>query len=245
MQALNELAALRVEDDDLRASIEYTKGVTLAVSSGLFIGASFIIKKKGLLAAGESGLRAAAGGFSYLREPLWWLGMVTMIGGECANFAAYAYAPAIVVTPLGATTIVSSAIFANCFLGETLHACGAVGCALCVLGSIVLVSFAPEEAQLQSVEEIWVRRAHPSPSRPLALLSRALLRVGSAWRRSRSSSRTRRRWCSSPCGSCSGSPRATARDRCWCTSPYARWSAPSRWSQSRPAASPPPHRCPP
>ena len=169
MQALNELAALRVEDDDLRASIEYTKGVTLAVSSGLFIGASFIIKKKGLLAAGESGLRAAAGGFSYLREPLWWLGMVTMIGGECANFAAYAYAPAIVVTPLGATTIVSSAIFANCFLGETLHACGAVGCALCVLGSIVLVSFAPEEAQLQSVEEIWVRRAHPSPSRPLAL----------------------------------------------------------------------------
>ena len=58
MQALNELA-LRVEDDDLRASIEYTKGVTLAVSSGLFIGASFIIKKKGLLAAGESGLRAA------------------------------------------------------------------------------------------------------------------------------------------------------------------------------------------
>jgi len=161
MQALTELAALRVEDDDLRASIEYTKGVTLAVSSGLFIGASFIIKKKGLLAAGESGLRAAAGGFSYLREPLWWLGMVTMIGGECANFAAYAYAPAIVVTPLGATTIVSSAIFANCFLGETLHACGAVGCALCVLGSIVLVSFAPEEAQLQSVEEIWRLATQP------------------------------------------------------------------------------------
>ena len=162
MQALNELQLLRVEDDELRASIEYTKGVTLAVSSGLFIGASFIIKKKGLLAAGQSGLRAAAGGFSYLREPLWWLGMVTMIGGECANFAAYAYAPAIVVTPLGATTIVSSAIFANCFLGETLHACGAVGCALCVLGSIILVSFAPEEAQLQSVEEIWVRCANPN-----------------------------------------------------------------------------------
>ena len=51
--------------------------------------------------------------------------MCTMIGGECANFAAYAYAPAIVVTPLGATTIVASAIFANCFLGETLHTCDA------------------------------------------------------------------------------------------------------------------------
>ena len=84
--------------------------------------------------------------------------MCTMIGGECANFAAYAYAPAIVVTPLGATTIVASAIFANCFLGETLHTCGALGCALCVLGSVILVSFAPEETQLQSVEEIWVRQ---------------------------------------------------------------------------------------
>ncbi len=31
------------------------KGVTLALSSGLFIGASFIIKKKGLQAAGTSG----------------------------------------------------------------------------------------------------------------------------------------------------------------------------------------------
>ena len=142
----------------INPSQEHAKGVTLAVSSGLFIGASFIIKKKGLLAAGQTGLRAAAGGFSYLSEPLWWLGMCTMIGGECANFAAYAYAPAIVVTPLGATTIVASAIFANCFLGETLHTCGALGCALCVLGSVILVSFAPEETQLQSVEEIWVRQ---------------------------------------------------------------------------------------
>ena len=237
MQALTELAALRVEDDDLRASIEYTKGVTLAVSSGLFIGASFIIKKKGLLAAGESGLRAAAGGFSYLREPLWWLGMVTMIGGECANFAAYAYAPAIVVTPLGATTIVSSAIFANCFLGETLHACGAVGCALCVLGSIILVSFAPEEAQLQSVEEIWVRRAQPSQSRPLALLSRALLRVGSGWRRSRSSSCMPRAWSPWRCSSSIATRHATAARTCSCMCSSARSSAASRLSLARRSAS--------
>jgi hypothetical protein len=34
------------------------KGVVLAVSSSAFIGASFIIKKKGLKRAGSSGLRA-------------------------------------------------------------------------------------------------------------------------------------------------------------------------------------------
>jgi hypothetical protein len=34
------------------------KGVALAVSSSFFIGASFIIKKKGLKHAGASGVRA-------------------------------------------------------------------------------------------------------------------------------------------------------------------------------------------
>lgn len=49
---------------------------------------------------------AGAGGFSYLREPLWWAGMISMVVGEVANFAAYAFAPAILVTPLGALSII-------------------------------------------------------------------------------------------------------------------------------------------
>ena len=39
-------------------------------------------------------------------QPLWWAGMLTMIVGEGANFAAYAFAPAILVTPLGALSII-------------------------------------------------------------------------------------------------------------------------------------------
>lgn len=49
---------------------------------------------------------AGSGGFSYLLEPLWWTGMITMVLGEVANFAAYAFAPAILVTPLGALSII-------------------------------------------------------------------------------------------------------------------------------------------
>ena len=49
---------------------------------------------------------AGVGGYSYLAEPLWWAGMVTMVVGEIANFAAYAFAPAILVTPLGALSII-------------------------------------------------------------------------------------------------------------------------------------------
>jgi hypothetical protein len=49
---------------------------------------------------------AGSGGFSYLLEPLWWVGLVAMALGEVANFAAYAFAPAILVTPLGALSII-------------------------------------------------------------------------------------------------------------------------------------------
>lgn len=77
----------------------------LAASSSIFIGASFIIKKKGLRRAGSKGLRAGSGGYSYLKEPLWWAGLLAMVLGEAANFAAYAFAPAIIVTPLGALSI--------------------------------------------------------------------------------------------------------------------------------------------
>uniref|UniRef100_A0A452Z5W3 Probable magnesium transporter n=1 Tax=Aegilops tauschii subsp. strangulata TaxID=200361 RepID=A0A452Z5W3_AEGTS len=92
-------------------SADNIKGLLLAVSSSLFIGASFIVKKKGLKKAGASGVRAGVGGYSYLLEPLWWIGLITMVVGEIANFAAYAFAPAILVTPLGALSIIISCTY--------------------------------------------------------------------------------------------------------------------------------------
>jgi hypothetical protein len=137
------------------------KGLGLALFSGLLIGSSFIIKKKGLQVAAMSGLRAGDGGYSYLYEPLWWSGMVTMIVGELANFAAYAYAPAILVTPLGAGSIIVTAVLADLVLKEKMHVCGSLGCMLCVCGSILVVLFAPEERIIQSVEEIWGMAVSP------------------------------------------------------------------------------------
>uniref|UniRef100_A0A2N9F9Y8 Probable magnesium transporter n=1 Tax=Fagus sylvatica TaxID=28930 RepID=A0A2N9F9Y8_FAGSY len=57
-------------------SSDNVHGLVLAVSSSVFIGSSFIIKKKGLKKAGTTGLRAGSGGYSYLYEPWWWAGMV-------------------------------------------------------------------------------------------------------------------------------------------------------------------------
>ncbi|XP_055962234.1 probable magnesium transporter NIPA3 isoform X2 [Mercurialis annua] len=131
-------------------------GFILALSSSAFIGASFIIKKKGLRrAAAASGVRAGVGGYSYLLEPLWWLGMFTMIIGEIANFVAYAFAPAVLITPLGALSIIISAVLAHFILNEKLHKLGVLGCVMCIAGSIIIVIHAPQEHPITSVQEIW------------------------------------------------------------------------------------------
>lgn len=79
-------------------------GLGLAVSSSLAIGTSFIITKKGLQAATQQGFKGD--GYEYLKNPIWWAGMITMAIGEVANFAAYTFAPAVLVTPLGALSVI-------------------------------------------------------------------------------------------------------------------------------------------
>ncbi|KAI9102675.1 magnesium transporter NIPA-domain-containing protein [Phlyctochytrium arcticum] len=97
---------------------------------------------------------SAGENYSYLQNHKWWAGMVTMILGEVANFAAYTYAPAILVTPLGAGSVVVSAVLASFFLHEDLGSDGKVGAALCIIGSLVIILHAPEEKEIKTVDEI-------------------------------------------------------------------------------------------
>ncbi|CAD6235713.1 unnamed protein product [Miscanthus lutarioriparius] len=138
------------------------KGSLLAVASSAFIGVSFIVKKKGLRRAGAAGARAGAGGYGYLLEPLWWVGMVTMLVGEIANFIAYMFAPAVLVTPLGALSIIVSAVLAHFTLNEKLRRVGVLGCGLCIVGSTMIILHAPQERTPSSVEQIWNLATQPS-----------------------------------------------------------------------------------
>ncbi|KAJ3671915.1 hypothetical protein LUZ60_007994 [Juncus effusus] len=142
-------------------SKDNARGFALAASSSLFIGLSFVIKKVGHRKAALSGMRAGSGGFSYLHQPLWWLGMTTMIIGEIANFAAYAFAPAILVTPLGALSIIVSAVLAHYILNEKLNRPGVIGCILCIVGSAIIVMHAPKEREIDSVKQVWHYATQP------------------------------------------------------------------------------------
>lgn len=141
-----------------------SRGLILAMLSSLFIGTSFILKKKGLkrAAAASSATRAGVGGYTYLLEPLWWTGMIIMIVGEVANFVAYIYAPAVLVTPLGALSIIVSAVLAHFILKERLRRMGLVGCVSCVVGSVVIVIHAPLEHTPSSVQQIWNLATQPA-----------------------------------------------------------------------------------
>uniref|UniRef100_A0A915DUP2 Magnesium transporter NIPA2 n=1 Tax=Ditylenchus dipsaci TaxID=166011 RepID=A0A915DUP2_9BILA len=104
--------------------VDFYIGLGLAVSSSIFIGSSFIIKKKALIKLANTtdyGQRASEGGYGYLREWLWWMGVITMGVGECCNFAAYTFAPASLVTPLGALSVLVTAVLSSKLLKERLH----------------------------------------------------------------------------------------------------------------------------
>lgn len=129
-------------------------GLMLAMLSSLAIGTSFIITKKGLIDATKRTGTSQAQGHAYLQNPIWWAGIITMAVGEIANFAAYTFAPAILVTPLGALLVIIGAVLAAFFLEEELGVLGKMGCAICLMGSVIIVLHAPPDKEVETVDEI-------------------------------------------------------------------------------------------
>ncbi|KAI8956555.1 DUF803-domain-containing protein [Daldinia sp. FL1419] len=129
-------------------------GIALAIASGCFIGVSFVLKKVGLLRANEKYNEVAGEGYGYLKNAYWWGGMTLMIVGELCNFAAYAFTDAILVTSLGALSVVITAILSAIFLKERLSMVGKVACFLCIVGSVIIVLNAPSESSVATIQEL-------------------------------------------------------------------------------------------
>ncbi|ORZ18765.1 magnesium transporter NIPA-domain-containing protein [Absidia repens] len=135
--------------DDQQAALFKGIGVSLAIGSGLLIGSSFVFKKRGLLQSTEKAGGVAGEGYHYLRSVMWWSGMILMILGELCNFVAYAFAPAVLVTPLGAL----SCHFIIHLLKEKLSFHGKLGCLQCIVGAVMIVLHAPTNASADSSVE--------------------------------------------------------------------------------------------
>lgn len=74
--------------------------------------------------------------------------------GEAANFAAYAFAPASLVTPLGALSVLVAAVLSSRFLNEHLNLLGKMGCFLCIIGSTIIVLNSPKAVEVENLDEL-------------------------------------------------------------------------------------------
>lgn len=141
-------------DDNGRPPVFKAVGIILAVSSGLLIGSSFVLKKVGLLRANVKYNEEAGEGYGYLKNLYWWAGMTLMALGELCNFVAYAFVDAILVTPMGALSVVVTTILSAIFLKERLSFVGKVGCVNCIIGSVVIAMNAPAQSSVSNIDEM-------------------------------------------------------------------------------------------
>ncbi|KAG0213586.1 hypothetical protein BGX28_004003 [Mortierella sp. GBA30] len=137
---------------DLSPTTSVSPAPTPTVVERLLIGASFVFKKKGLINCTKHGMLAGEG-HEYLKSVMWWTGMLMMVAGEVCNFVAYAFVQPILVTPLGALSVVVCAILSSIFLRERLNLQGKVGCAQCIIGATIIVLHAPEQTSVKTIQE--------------------------------------------------------------------------------------------
>jgi drug/metabolite transporter (DMT)-like permease len=112
-------------------------GLSLAIGGNLLISAALNVQKH---VHNRTERMPAERRGAYTRQPLWWLGFLLTLCGEFGNFAAYGFAEASLVTPLGAVAVVSNAFVSAFVLGEGMRRQDALGCALVVGGSAIIAA---------------------------------------------------------------------------------------------------------
>ncbi|XP_064883130.1 NIPA-like protein 2 [Oncorhynchus nerka] len=116
----------------------YLLGIIISICGNFLISISLNIQKYAHMRQSQLGDSRP-----YYTSVLWWMGVGLMGLGELGNFAAYGFAPASLIAPLGCVSVIASAVISVVFLKETLRATDIVGGALAVVGTYLLVTFAP------------------------------------------------------------------------------------------------------
>ncbi len=74
---------------------------------------------------------------------------------------AYAFSPAIIVTPLGAVSVIVGAILSVFFLGEKINFSGLCGILLCIIGSVIIVFHGPPSTNTETIPQFMEYALHP------------------------------------------------------------------------------------
>ncbi|XP_063155608.1 NIPA-like protein 2 isoform X1 [Candoia aspera] len=117
-------------------------GILLAVTGNILISISLNLQKYSHLWLTQQATQKPC-----YRSKLWWCGIIFMGIGEIGNFAAYGFAPVIVVAPLGSVAVIGSAVIAVLFLKEKFRSENILGGTVMLAGTFLLVTFTPHVTQ--------------------------------------------------------------------------------------------------
>ena len=92
---------------------------------------------------------------SYLKSPIWWVGISLMTVGEAGNFLAYGFAPASIVSPLGVVALISNCLIAPLLLHEQFRWRDGLGVVIAVAGCVTIVLSASDSNPKLDPDSIW------------------------------------------------------------------------------------------
>jgi len=98
----------------------------------------------------------------YTRIPLWWVGIILMIGGEFFNLLAYGFAPTSLVAPVGAVGVFFNGIITTTLMKEPFTRRDGLGLVAIAAGVVGVVSSVPE-VQLELTSEVIGTYILPEP----------------------------------------------------------------------------------
>lgn len=107
-------------------------GIPFALASGVTNGVGYTVQKRSLDRVGTA----------YCSSPVWWVGLLLLIGAEVMGGVSYAWVPASVVVSLSSLSIVSSTLFAS--VRERVSLRSWVACGMIVLGCAMLGLATPD-----------------------------------------------------------------------------------------------------
>jgi magnesium transporter len=98
----------------------------------------------------------------YLKSKSWWLGFGLMILGELGNFAAYGFAPAVLVAPLGTVALISNIVIAPIYLGEKIRTQDITGIFFSIIGTVIILAVSTSTTEpTRSIDDILSALAQP------------------------------------------------------------------------------------
>lgn len=105
--------------------------------------------------SGEKDEEDEEGKKTYLKSPIWWLGITLMTVGETGNFLAYGFAPASIVSPLGVVALISNCLIAPLMLKEKFRKRDAFGVLIAIAGAVTVVLSAKQSEKKVDPDELW------------------------------------------------------------------------------------------